>query len=320
MMAGMITLILIGLLRGIRTHRALVLENLALRHQLAVLQRSAPRLRLRRSDRLFWVLLSRLWSGWPDGVSIVQPATVIRWQRSGFKLFWTWKSSRNGPGRPAVAPEIRALIRRMSKANPLWGAPRIPGELQKLGVEISQAAVSKYVVRRRRPPSQTWRTFLDNHLGASSPSTSSSCRRRCSRSCSSSSFWRTTADALSTSTSLTPPPPSGPLSNLWKPSPRDTAPRYLLRDRDGVYGVEFWRRVKGMGIGEVMTAPRSPWQNPYVERIIGTLPPRVPRPRRGAERNPSAPPAERVPHLLPRGPHTPLPGEGRPGATTGGAP
>jgi putative transposase len=164
MMAGMITLILIGLLRGIRTHRALVLENLALRHQLAVLQRSAPRLRLRRSDRLFWVLLSRLWSGWPDGVSIVQPATVIRWQRTGFKLFWTWKSRRNGPGRPVVAPEIRALIRRMSQANPLWGAPRIHGELQKLGVEISQAAVSKYVVRHRRPPSQTWPTFLDNHL------------------------------------------------------------------------------------------------------------------------------------------------------------
>ena len=117
MMAGMITLILIGLLRGIRTHRALVLENLALRHQLAVLQRSAPRLRLRRSDRLFWVLLSRLWSDWPDGVSIVQPATVIRWQRSGFKIFWTWKSRRNGPGRPAVAPGIRALIRQMSTAN-----------------------------------------------------------------------------------------------------------------------------------------------------------------------------------------------------------
>ena len=90
---------------------------------------------------------------------------MIRWQRTGFKLFWAWKSRRNGPGRPAVAPEIRALIRRMSKANPLWGAPRIHGELQKLGLEISQAAVSKYVVRHRRPPSQTWRTFLGNHLG-----------------------------------------------------------------------------------------------------------------------------------------------------------
>ena len=169
MMAGMITLILIGLLRGIRTHRALLLENLALRHQLAVLQRSAPRLRLRRSDRLFWVLLSRLWSGWRDGVSIVQPAAVIRWQRSGFKLVWTRKSRRHGPGRRAVAPEVRALIRRMSQANALWGAPRIHGELQKLGLEISQATVSKYMVRLRKPPSQTWRTFLTITSRPSSP-------------------------------------------------------------------------------------------------------------------------------------------------------
>src|SRR5512132_1304390 len=164
MMAGMITLILIGLLRGVRTQRSLVFENLALRHQLAVLQRTAPRPRLRTADRLFWVLLSRVWSGWTDAVSVVQPATVIRWQRTGFKLVWTWKSRRHGPGRPAVAPEVRALIRTMARANPLWGAPRIHGELQKLGLEISQATVSKYLARRRTPPSQTWRTFLDNHL------------------------------------------------------------------------------------------------------------------------------------------------------------
>ena len=164
MMAGMTTLILTGLLRVLKTRRALVLENLALRHQLAVLQRAAPRPRLRTSDRLFWVLLSRLWSGWADAVSIVQPATVIRWQRSGFKLYWTWKSWRRYPGRPAVAPEIRALIRTMAHANPLWGAPRIHGELQKLGIEISQATVSKYLVRHRKPPSQTWRTFLTNHV------------------------------------------------------------------------------------------------------------------------------------------------------------
>jgi putative transposase len=149
MMAGIITLILTGLLRVLRTRRALVLENLALRHQLAVLQRAAPRPRLRRSDRLFWVLLSQLWTGWADG---------------GFRFFWTWKSHRNGPGRPSISPEVRALIRRMSRANPLWGAPRIHGELQKLGIEIAQATVSKYVGRPNRPPSQTWRTFLDNHI------------------------------------------------------------------------------------------------------------------------------------------------------------
>src|SRR5512132_3116601 len=117
MMTGMITLILTGLLRVLRTRRAPVLENLALRHQLAVLQRTAPRPRLRTADRLFWVLLSRLWSGWTDAISVVQPATVIRWQRAGFTLFWAWKSRRNGPGRPAVAPEVRALIRHMSRAS-----------------------------------------------------------------------------------------------------------------------------------------------------------------------------------------------------------
>jgi hypothetical protein len=97
---------------------------------------------------------------------MVQPATVIRWHRTGFRLCWTWKSRRNGPGLPAVAPEVRALIRRLSKSNPLWGAPRIHGELQTLGVELSQATVSTYRVRPRRPPSQTWRAFLDNHLGS----------------------------------------------------------------------------------------------------------------------------------------------------------
>jgi len=127
MMAAMITLILTGLLRGVRTRRALVLENVALRHQLAVLQRTARRPRLRRSDRVFWALLSHLWRGWAETVSIVHPETVIRWHRAGFKLFWTRKSRRHGPGRPAVAPEVRALIRTMAHANPLWGAPRITG-------------------------------------------------------------------------------------------------------------------------------------------------------------------------------------------------
>jgi len=123
----MFTLILTGLLRGVWTHRALVLENLALRNQLAVLQRTASRPRLRPSDRLFWVLLSRLWRGQLEAVCIVQPETVIRWHRPGFTVFWTWKSHRPGPGRPAVALEVRALIRRMAYANPLWGAPRIHG-------------------------------------------------------------------------------------------------------------------------------------------------------------------------------------------------
>jgi len=155
----MFTLMLNGFLLALRTRRSLMLENLALRHQLAVLRRSSPRPRLRTSDRLFWVLLCRLWSGWADALAVVKPETVIRWHRGGFKLFWTWKSRRKGRGRPPVSREIRALIRRMSRANPLWGAPRIHGELQKLGVEISQAAVSPHLQQReadRKGPRGYW--------------------------------------------------------------------------------------------------------------------------------------------------------------------
>jgi transposase InsO family protein len=220
---------------------------------------------------LFWVLLSRLWGGWTDAISFVQPATVIRWQRTGFRLVWTWKSRRNGPGRPAVALEVRALIRRMSTANPLWGAPRIHGELQKLGIEISQAAVSKYLGRRSKPPSQTWRTFLNNHLQTLVsvdffvvPTVLFKVlfvfvllaheRRRV--------LHINVTDA---------PTAQWTAQQLAEAFPWETAPRYLLRDRDGVYGAVFASRAHALGIQEVTIAPRSPWQNPYVERLIGTL-------------------------------------------------
>ena len=163
-MASMMSMIPEGLLLAFRARHSLVLENLALRHQIVVLQRSSKRPRLKMRDRVFWVLLSRIWSGWRESLSFVKPETVIRWHRRGFRLYWTWKSRRTGQGRPTVSPEVRELIHKMSRANPLWGAPRVHGELQKLGIEISQAAVSKYMVRHRKPPSQSWRTFLDNHV------------------------------------------------------------------------------------------------------------------------------------------------------------
>lgn len=151
-------------LRGlIRSRAAVHLEVLALRHQLHVLQRSQPRrLRLTRADRWLWAWLSRAWGDWRTAVVIVKPETVVAWHRQGYRLFWTWKSRRHG--RPPVAPDARALIRTISEHNPLWGAPRIHGELVKLGIDVSQATVAKYMARRRRPPSQTWRTFLTNHL------------------------------------------------------------------------------------------------------------------------------------------------------------
>jgi hypothetical protein len=156
---------LMGMLRGVvRSRAALHLEVLALRHQLQVLERSRPRrLRQAKADRYLWAWLSRTWSGWRTTLVMVKPETVVAWHRQGFRLFWTWKSRRR-TGRPPVAQEVRVLIRKMAQENPLWGAPRIHGELLKLGVQVSQATVAKYLARSARPPSQSWRTFLANHV------------------------------------------------------------------------------------------------------------------------------------------------------------
>ena len=250
---------------------ALHLENLALRQQLAALDRKGARPSLRMADRLFWVVLSRLWSGWRDILVIVKPETVIGWHRKGFRRFWTRKSRRGKPGRPPVSSEFRGLIRRMSRENPLWGAPRIHGELRMLGFEVSEAAVSKYMPRHPKPPSQTWRTFLENHVGrlASTdffvvPTATFSLlfvlvvlrheRRRIVH-------IGTTAH----------PTAAWVAQQIREAFPWETAPRYMIRDRDRVYGIAFRSRIKAMGIEEVVTAPRAPWQSPYVERVIGSI-------------------------------------------------
>ena len=147
-----------------RSRAALELENLALRHQIVVLRRAAAkRLKLTSADRLLWIGLSRLWRGWRSALTIVKPETVIAWHRAGFRLFWTWKVRCGQPGRRVISPEVRALIRKMCRENPSWGAPRIHGELLKLGFNVGESSVSKYMVRSRKPPSQTWRTFLEIH-------------------------------------------------------------------------------------------------------------------------------------------------------------
>ncbi len=163
-MHTILSLLLSAVLPSLRDRASLQFELIALRHQLLVLERKrTTQSRLTRIDRFFWVWLYRLWPGCLDVVVIVKPDTVIRWHRRGFRLFWTWKSRPRRRGRPPVPQEVRVLIRRMSRENALWGAPRIHGELLKLGIEISQATVSNYMVRHPRPPSQTWRTFLANH-------------------------------------------------------------------------------------------------------------------------------------------------------------
>jgi len=148
----------------LRTRAALQIEVLALRHQLNVLQRSVKRPKLTTADRFLWARLSRYWTGWRSALVIVKSETVIDWHRKGFRLLWTWKVRRGQPGRPPVSQETRKLIRQMSRDNPLWGAPRIHGELLKLGIDIGETSVGKYMARGRKPPSQTWRTFLENHF------------------------------------------------------------------------------------------------------------------------------------------------------------
>ena len=212
----------------------LVAENLALRQQLIVFRRKVGRPRLRRRDRIFWLWLARSWDGWRDTLIVVKPATVVRWHRQGFKYYWAWKSRHKG-GRPAIAPEVRDLIRRMSRTNPLWGAPRIHGELLKLGIDLSQTTVAKYMIRHRKPPSPSWRAFLDNHLKSlvsidffTMPTVRfrilfvflvlSHDRRRIVH-------FNVTQHPSAAWTGR----------QLVEAFPWDTVPRYLIRDRDGIY-------------------------------------------------------------------------------------
>src|SRR5579872_7166017 len=172
---------------SVRSRAALQLEILALRHQICVLQRSVKCPKLSAADRLLWTWLRDLWDGWQTGLAIVKPATVVGWHRLGFRLFWRSKMLSGKTGRHAVAPEVGELIRTMSRENPLWGSPLIHGELLKLGIDIGQTTVAKYIFKRRKPPSQTWNNFWttsqDTGLGGFLPP----CRRFGPRSCT--SFW-----------------------------------------------------------------------------------------------------------------------------------
>jgi len=248
----------------------LAAENIALRQQLAVMKRTNKRPKIRMTDRLFWVLLSRIWHPWSKSLVIVKPDTVVRWHRKGFKLFWKFKSK--GPGRPRTDLEIRKLVRKMAKANPSWGAPRIHGELLRLGFEVSERTISNLMPRRQpnSTPSQTWRTFLNNHVNKCSidffivPTVAFNifyvlvilCHRRRKV-----VHFNVTSNLTAKWTA----------QQVVEAFPWDTAPKYLMRDRDSIYGAFFRNRVKNMGIKEVISAPQSPWQSPFVERIIGSI-------------------------------------------------
>jgi putative transposase len=256
---------------ALKTRQALTLENLALRHQLAVLQRSARRPRMRRWDQLLWVLLRQLWADWSNALVLVRPATVVRWHRAGFSRYWRLRSGRP-PGRPPKGSEIRALIRRMAKANPLWGVPRIHGELLQLGIDVSERTVSRCMPSaRQNPPSQTWRTFLNNHLHDLVSIDFFTVKTAMFRVVFVLIIVSHTRRRVRHLNVTQHPTAEWTAQQVVEAFPWDTAPRNLLRDRDSIYGAAFRRRMAGLGITEVLTAPHAPWQNPYAERLIGSI-------------------------------------------------
>jgi len=246
-------------------------ENAALRYQLIVLRRKVGgRVRLTNGDRLFFIQLYRWFPSVLKVITVIRPETLVRWHRAGFRRYWCWKSRPFG-GRPQISAELRALIRRMSIENPLWGAPRIHGELLKLGFEVAQSSVAKYMVKRGGPPGQGWRTFLRNHAPGIAamdlfvvPTIGFSLLY---------AFVIVRLDRrdLVWTNVTTNPTAEWIARQLTEALPWSTAPRYLVRDRDRIYGSIVPRRLRAMGIRDKPIAPASPWQNGFAERLIGSI-------------------------------------------------
>jgi len=255
----------------VQSRMSLQVEIAALRHQLTVYKRSVRRPRVRPSDRIFWAWLARYWDRWREALVFVQPATVLAWQRKRFRAHWTRLSRPGRPGRPTISQEVRDLIREISAANPRWGSPRILGELRKLGIPVAKSTVEKYRVRPRRPASPSWRAFLKNHM----------------RELVALDFFTVPTVGFKVlfvlivfahdrrkviNFNVTEHPTAHwTAQQLVEAFPWETGPQYLLRDRDAVYGGWFQQRVAQLGLEEVLTAPQSPWQNPYAERLIGSI-------------------------------------------------
>jgi putative transposase len=250
---------------------AVTLENVALRHQLAVLQRSVGRPRLRRWDRLVWVGLSQLWAGWRSTLVIVQPATVLAWHRQGFQLYWRWKSRRRSASRPPLDLELCTPIRRMARENPTWGRRRIQAELRFLGYEVAELTVAKYMRRLSPRPSATWRAFLEAHIRDIVAVDFFVVPTLTFRLLFGFLILRHHRRELVHVNVTDHPTAAWATHQLVESFPEETAPKFLLRDRDAIYGNVFVRQVNGLGMSEILIAPRAPWQNPFAERAIGSI-------------------------------------------------
>ena len=270
-MIGLFCFVLAVLASPFKSKSRLEAENAALRHQLIVLRRKMPgRPWLTNNDRWFFLQMYRWFPSILKVVRIIQPETLVCWHRAGFRCYWRWKSRRRG-GRPQIEADLRTLIRRMSVENPLWGAPRIHGELLKLGFAVAQSSVAKYMVKRRGPPSQGWRTFLHNHapdIAAMDlfvvPTIGFDLLYAFI-------IVRLDRRGLVWINVTTNPTAEWIARQLTEAFPWDEAPHYLIRDRDQIYGAIVTRRLRAMGIRDKPTAPASPWQNGFAERLIGSI-------------------------------------------------
>jgi transposase InsO family protein len=270
-MLGLLCFALAVLTSPFKSKLRLEAENAVLRHQLIVLRRrSHGGVRLTNHDRLFFIQLYRWFPAILQALTIIRPETLVRLHRAGFRCYWHWKSRPRG-GRPQIDRELRVLIRRMSVENPLWGASRIHGELLKLGFEVAQSSVAKYMVKRRGPPSQGWRTFLRNHAPDVAamdlfvvPTIGFDLLYAFI-------ILRLDRRDLAWINVTTNPTAEWIARQMTEAFPWDRAPGYMIRDRDRIYGTVVTRRLRAMGIRDKPVAPASPWQNGFVERLIGSI-------------------------------------------------
>jgi transposase InsO family protein len=270
-MIGLLRFVLAVLASPFKSKLRLEAENAVLRHQLIVLRRRPHgRVGLTNHDRLFFIQLYRWFPEILKALTIIRPETLVRWHRAGFRRYWRWKSRPRG-GRPQIDTELRVLIQRMNMENALWGAPRIHGELLKLGFEVAQSSVAKYMVKRRKPPNQGWRTILRNHapdIAAMDllvvPTIGFDLLY---------AFIIVRIDRrdLAWINVTTNPTAEWVARQLTKAFPWDGAPGYMIRDRDRIYGTVVTRRLRAMGIRDKPIAPASPWQNGVAERLIGSI-------------------------------------------------
>jgi transposase InsO family protein len=270
-MIGLLCFALAVLASPFKSKLRLEAENAVLRHQLIVVRRGVRgRAQPTNNDRWFLVQMYRWFPSILKVVTIVQPETLVRWHRAGFRRYWRWKSNSRG-GRPRIEIQLFALIQQMSTENPLWGAPRIHGELLKLGFSVAQSTVAKYMVKRRGPPNQGWRTFLRNHAPDIAAMDLFVVPTIGFKLLYGFVIVRIDRRDLVWINVTTNPTAEWIARQITEAFPWDEAPRYLIRDRDRIYGSVVTRRLRAMGIRDKPTAPASPWQNGFAERLIGSI-------------------------------------------------